>query len=272
MSIKEDSQVPKNSIFGLLFNTVPGSIIVGSLIISFSILLSGGVIKIKGITPTGLAASNQAAQAAQAQPTQQAPQATAPQAPSGPVKVSVADDPVLGNKNASVTLVEFVDYECPFCKRFFDQTFPDIKKNYIDTGKVKLVMRNFPLSFHQNAHKESQAALCARDQGGDSIYFKYHDEIFKRTTSNGTGLALDQLPKIANDIGIDGNKLQGCLDSEKYKAKVDQDISEGTKVGVSGTPAFFVGKSTSGNEIDGEIVVGAQPYSAFQTIIDQKLK
>lgn len=268
MPRKEEVISKTGNIFSLLFNSVPGSIIVGALLISFSILLSGGVIKIKGLDIQKTSITNQAAQA----PTQQAPQAAVPQAPSGPVKVSVADEPVLGNKSAPITLVEFVDYECPFCKRFFDQTFPDIKKTYIDTGKVKLVMRNFPLSFHQNAHKESQAALCARDQGGDGVYFKYHDEIFKRTTSNGTGLALDQLPKIANDLGLDGNKLQGCLDSEKYKTKVDQDITEGTTAGVSGTPAFFVGKSTSGNEINGEIVVGAQPYSAFQTIIDQKLK
>lgn len=247
------------------------AILIGSIIISLAILSNGGIIQIKGLNTSKAAAGTQAAQA-QSQPSQQAAQAAAPQAPSGPVKVSVADEPVLGQKSAPVTLVEFVDYECPFCKRFIDQTFSDIKKNYIDTGKVKVIMRNFPLSFHQNAHKESQAALCARDQGGDSIYYKFHDEIFKRTTSNGTGLALDQLPKIANDLGIDGSKLQGCLDSDKYKAKVDQDISEGTKAGVSGTPAFFVGKSTSGNEIDGQIVVGAQPYSAFQTIIDQLLK
>ncbi len=248
--------------------TEPKAILIGAIIISISILMHGGIIKVGGQNIVGTAKTQPVAQA----PAAAAPQAAAPQAPSGPVKVSVADEPVLGNKNAPVTLVEFVDYECPFCKRFIDQTFADIKKTYIDTGKVKLVMRNFPLSFHQNAHKESQAALCARDQGGDAVYFKYHDEIFKRTTSNGTGLALDQLPKIANDLGLDGNKLQSCLTEERYKAKVDQDIAEGTKVGVSGTPAFFVGKSSLGNEIDGEIVVGAQPYSAFQTIIDQKLK
>lgn len=250
-----------------LFISTPFAILIGSFIIAIAILINGGIIKFKGSTAKGIS-TTQAAQA----PTQQAPQAAAPTQPTGPVKVSVADEPVLGNKNAPITLVEFVDYECPFCKRFFDQTLTDIKKSYIDTGKVKLVMRDFPLSFHQNAHKESQAALCARDQRGDSIYFKYHDEIFKRTTSNGTGLALDQLPKVASDIGIDGTKLQGCLDSEKYKAQVDQDIAEGTKAGVNGTPSFFVGKSTSGNEIDGQIIVGAQPFTAFQPTIDNLLK
>lgn len=241
-------------------------ILLGAFLISFSILLSGGIIKIKGFNVSTETGSTQAAQI----PTQPAQQA--PSQPLGPVKVSIADSPILGKKDASVTLVEFVDYECPFCKRFFEQTYSEIKKTYIDTGKVKLVIRELPLSFHQNAHKESQAALCARDQGGDNIYFKFHNEIFKRTTSNGTGLALDQLPKIATDIGIDGNKLQSCLTEEKYKAKVDKDIAEANAVGATGTPSFFVGKSTTGNEIDGQIIVGAQPFSAFQAIIDQQLK
>lgn len=202
---------------------------------------------------------------------QQNNQPTVPSEPAGPVKVSVDDDAVLGDKNAPVTLIEFVDYECPFCKSFFDQTFPQIKKNYIDTGKVKFVMRDLPLSFHQNAHKESQAAECAREQGGDSAYFKYHDEIFKRTISNGTGLALTQLSVIANDLGLNGNNLQSCLDSEKYKAEVDKDLADASKAGANGTPTFFVGKSDSSGAIDGQIVVGAQPYSAFQVVIDQML-
>lgn len=242
------------------------AILIGAFIISFTILLSGGVIKIKGFNISKESGGTQAVQVP-TQPTQQAPSQ-----PSGPVKISIADSPVLGDKNAPVTLVEFVDYECPFCKRFFEQTYSDIKKAYIDTGKVKLVIRELPLPFHQNAHKESQAALCARDQGGDIIYFKYHDEIFKRTTSNGTGLALDQLPKIATDIGIDGTKLQNCLTEEKYKAKVDKDVKDANAVGATGTPSFLVGKSSNDMEIEGQIVVGAQPFSAFQTIIDQLFK
>ncbi len=201
--------------------------------------------------------------------------AAAPQAApetAGPKAVSIDDDPVLGDKNAKVTIIEFVDYECPFCKRFFDDTLPQIKKEYIDTGKVKLVMRDLPLSFHQNAHKESQAAECAREQGGDSAYFKYHDEIFKRTISNGTGLALDQLQVIANDIGLNGTTLRSCLDSEKYKAEVDRDLADASKYGATGTPSFFIGKSDPSGTFTGTILIGAQPYAAFKTIIDQELK
>lgn len=189
----------------------------------------------------------------------------------GPVEVSVDDDPVMGDKNAPVTMIEFVDYECPFCKRFFDETLPKIKSEYIDTGKVKLVMRDLPLDFHQNAHKESQAAQCAREQGGDSTYFKYHDEIFKRTISNGTGLSLDQLPAIANDLGLNGSSLQSCLDSEKYKAEVDKDLADAAQYGASGTPSFFIGKSDSSGKFQGTILVGAQPFESFKAALDAEL-
>ena len=195
-----------------------------------------------------------------------------PQQPSGPIEVSVDDDPVLGDKNAPVTFVEFVDYECPFCKRFFDETFPQIKKDYIDTGKIKLVMRDLPLSFHQNAHAESQAAECAREQGGDEVYFKYHDEIFKRTTSNGTGLALDQLSVIADDIGLNGSSLQECIDSEKYKDEVDKDLADAAAYGADGTPSFFIGKSSSSDKFSGTIIVGAQPFATFTQVIDALLE
>jgi len=208
-------------------------------------------------------------------PVPNAPQAAAPevpQQPSGPVEVSIDDDPILGDKNAKVTIVDFSDYECPFCKRYFDETFSQIKKDYIDTGKVKYVYRDLPLSFHQNAHAEAQAAECAREQGGDTTYFQYHDEIFKRTTSNGTGLALDQLSVIANDIGLNGSTLQSCLDSEKYKAEVDKDLADAATYGATGTPSFFIGKSGSGKTFKGTILVGAQPFAAFKTIIDEQLK
>jgi protein-disulfide isomerase len=169
-------------------------------------------------------------------------------------------------------MIAFVDYECPFCKRFADETLPQIKSEYVDTRKVKLVMRDLPLSFHENAHKESQAAECAREQGGDTAYFKYHDEIFKRTTSNGTGLALDQLSLIANDLGLNGSALQECLDSEKYKAEVDKDLADASLYGANGTPTFFIGKSDSQGKFQGTILVGAQPFAAFKTIIDEQLK
>lgn len=195
------------------------------------------------------------------------------QQPAGSVKVSVDDDPILGDKNAPLTMIEFSDYECPFCKRHFDKVYSEIKKNYIDTGKLKLVYRDFiAVSGHNPlATSEAMAAQCAKDQGGDTAYFKYHDEIFKRTTSNGNGLAVSQLPAIAKELGLNVNTFQQCLDSNKYKAEVQKDIADASKAGVSGTPSFFIGKSSPDGLIEGTIIIGAQPYSAFKVIIDQLL-
>ncbi len=187
-------------------------------------------------------------------------------------KVSIDDDPVLGDKNAPLTIIEFSDYECPFCKRSFDQLLPELKKNYIDTGKLKLVFRDFPLSFHASAHEEAEAAECARSQSNDAVYFKFHDQIFTQTTSNGTGLALSKLPLIAQSLGLNVGQFKQCLDSGKFSGEVDKDIADGTAAGVSGTPSWFIGQSTKDGVINGMLVVGAQPFSTFKTIIDQELK
>lgn len=244
-------------------------LVITLIIFSFLLgMLSNKVMYLENIQKSGSGdsltnnPSDYAAQAPQAIPTED----------TAPKKVSIDNDPVLGDKDAKVTLIDFTDYECPFCKRYFDDTFSQIKKEYIDTGKIKYIVRDLPLSFHQNAHKESQAAECARELGGDEAYFKYHDEIFKRTTSNGTGIALDQLPVIANDLGLDGAVLQSCLDADKYKTEVDKDIADASKVGASGTPTFFIGKSSSDGVIIGTKLVGAQPFSAFRVEIDNQLK
>lgn len=186
-------------------------------------------------------------------------------------KVSTDDDPVLGDKDAPLTLIEFADFECPFCKRSFDQVMPELKKNYIDTGKVKFVYRDFPLAFHANAHKEAEAAECARNQSDDAMYFKFHDQIFTKTISNGTGLALSQLPVIAQGLGLNLARFQQCLNSGAFKNEVDKDIADGTAAGVSGTPSWFIGQSSKDGIIDGTLVVGAQPFSTFKTIIDEGL-
>ncbi len=205
-------------------------------------------------------------------PDGQTPQRIAPTEDLTPRKVSVDNDPIMGNTDAKVTIIEFSDYECPFCKMFYDQTLPQLKKDYIDTGKAKLVYRDLPLSFHANAHKEAEAAECARDQGGDISYFKYHDEIFKRTTSNGTGLALDQLPIIAQDLGLDSAQFTNCFDSGKYKDEVNKDIADATTYGATATPTFFIGKSSSSGIFFGTKVTGAQPFSVFKSVIDQQLQ
>jgi protein-disulfide isomerase len=250
------------------FISTPIAILCSSIIISMAILISGGVIQIKGLT-SGSVKAGQVAQV----PTVPSGQAAAP-APenTGPVKVSVDDDPVLGDVNAPVTLVEFSDYECPFCKRHFDQTYVQLKKDYIDTGKVKLVYRDLPLSFHDPlATKQAIAANCAREQGSDETYFKMHDEIFKTTTSNGSGMTMDQLYGLAGTIGIDQAAFKSCIDADKYKEEVAKDLADAGAAGATGTPSFVIGKSTDSGEIEGQLLVGAQPFAAFKTIIDEKL-
>lgn len=236
------------------------AILLSSFVISIAILMHGGVIKL------GKAAT---VQPQAGQPVQ------APQPPPAPTssKVSVDDDPVLGDKNAPVTLIEFSDYECPFCKRHFDQVYPNLKKDYIDTDKVKLVFRDYPLPFHDPmATFEANAANCAKEQSGDSAYFKFHDAIFTKTASNGNGLTKDQVYQIAADIGLNQANLKLCADAGKYNDEIKKDITEGAAAGVSGTPSFFVGKSDPSGTIEGQIIVGAQPITVFQSAIDALLR
>lgn len=238
---------------------IVASFFIGSLYTKVQILEKGGT-TVAG-TQAGIGGNNAGAGAA-----------AQPQQPTKGV-ASVDDDPVLGDKNAPVTIVEFSDYECPFCKRHFDETFPQLVKEYVDKGKVKIVYRDFPLSFHDPmATKEAVAANCAKEQGGDKKYFEFHDEIFKRTTSNGNGLNDDKIQTIAKDLDLNTSKFTSCLSSKAMEDEVKKDIADGTAAGASGTPTFVIGKTTSNGEINGDLVVGAQPFAAFQAVIDPMLR
>ncbi len=170
-------------------------------------------------------------------------------------KVLEDDDAVLGEKKAKVTIVEFSDYECPFCGRFHQQTLPQIKENYIKTGKVKLIYRDFPLGFHAQAQKAAEAAECA---GEENKYYEMHDKLF----TDGVQGGVDSFKKFAADIGLNTAKFNDCLDSGKMAAETQKDQSDGAQYGVTGTPAFF---------INGQLVSGAQPYQVFQQAIEQAL-
>lgn len=195
--------------------------------------------------------------------------------PTGPVKVSMDDDAVLGSVTAPVTMIEFSDYECPFCKRHFMEVFPDIKKDYIDTGKLKLVFRDLIAvpSHNPLATSQAMAAQCAKELGGDSAYFKYHDALFAKTTSNGSGMLLSDLPVLAKNIGLNVTTFNQCVASNKYKDEVAKDNADGLAVlpSPAGTPSFFVGKSSADGTINGNVVVGAQPYSVFKAAIEAAL-
>ena len=241
---------------------IVASFVIGSLWTKVQYLEKGGTLT-KGATTANAQGAAQQAAVPQAIPTED----TSPQ------KVSVDDDPIMGDKNAPLTMIDFSDYECPFCKRYFDDTFSQIKKEYIDTGKVKYVYRDLPLSFHDPmATLEAVAANCAREQDEDATCFKYHDEIFARTKSNGNGLSKDDLSTIASDLGLNLSSFQLCIDTESNKEEVQKDLADATEVGASGTPTFFIGKSSNDGVITGTKIVGAQPFSAFKAEIDNQLK
>jgi len=173
--------------------------------------------------------------------------------------VEIGDSPVMGKADAPVTIVEFSDYECPFCGKFFSQTLSQIDNEYIKTGKVKLVYKDFPLDFHPNAQKAAEAARCVREQKGDDGYWKIHDKMFE----NQQELGVENYKKWARSFGVVGSKFDECLDKGKYADAVKKDYDYGQQLRVTGTPGFF---------INGKLVSGAQPFNAFKQIIDAELE
>ncbi|MCK4846833.1 MAG: DsbA family protein [Deltaproteobacteria bacterium] len=186
-----------------------------------------------------------------------------PQPKSG--TVSLKGSSTLGDKDAPVTLVEFTDYQCPFCKKFYDATFQEIKKKYIDTGKVLFVSRNLPLPFHGDAKKAAQAVSCAGDQGK---YWEMRDEVFK----NSRALKSDDLASYAKGLSLKMNKFNSCVDSDKHMDKIEEDIKAANSYGIGGTPSFMIGLSGDGNTIEGTPLIGAQPIGAFDAAIERLLK
>jgi protein-disulfide isomerase len=170
------------------------------------------------------------------------------------VDVSVDDDPARGPEDAAVTIIEFSDFQCPYCGRFFQQTLPQLMARYGD--RVRFVYRDFPLDqIHPNARNAAIAAECADDQGK---FWEYHDVLF----SNQQALGVADLKRYAEQLGLDTDAFSKCLDSQQYNDEVNADLRDGIQAGVSGTPTFF---------INGRRVVGAQPLQTFQTLIDQAL-
>jgi protein-disulfide isomerase len=185
--------------------------------------------------------------------------------PFQPMDLSVAGAPALGEAGAVVTIIEFTDYQCPFCRRHSAQTVPQLVKDYVETGKLRYVMREFPLaSIHPQATKAAEAALCAGDQGK---YWDMHDAFF----ANPRKLALKDLKAHAEGFGLDMKDFSECLDDGKYAQRVQKDLADGAKAGVRGTPTFFLGLTdpTDPTKIRAtKTLRGAQSYAAFKQIID----
>lgn len=197
-------------------------------------------------------------------PTPSAPSAPSEPTPQNPPEVGVG--PVIGSSRAKVTVVEFTDYQCPFCSRHFNQTYGQLKSGYIDTGKIKYESRSFPLvSIHPQATPASEAALCANKQGK---FWEMHEKLFVAQTQwSGNADAKGVFKKFASELGLNASSFASCLDSGEMNDQVQEDLAAGSDAGVNGTPAFWVisddGKS--------KFISGAQPYANFQAAIDAML-
>jgi|SRR3989344_1885 len=219
---------------------LPGAILIAALIISGTLLFTRG--GSSGVAQIGGAGAK----------------------PSNKVDVGVgAEDHVLGNPDAKIAIVEFSDFQCPFCRSFWSGALVQIKKEYIDTGKAKFVYKHYPLDFHPGARPAAEASECAGDQ---NKFWEFHDKAFEEQAKLGQGTVQFGNPEIvkwALAIGLNMTKFNECFNSGKYSQRVSDDFAYGAQVGVSGTPTTF---------INGQSIVGAQPFATFKAIIDASAK
>lgn len=182
------------------------------------------------------------------------------------VTVSLGNDPYLGDKDkAKVAIVEFSDYQCGYCKLHSDETFPSIKKDYIDTGKVIYVFKEFPLGDSGLRYTTALAGICVNDQLGREKFAEFH--------SGAMGAASeDDVRALAVSLGADGAKYDSCVSSAQFKDEISQDILEGGQAGINGTPGFIVGTIDKDGNITGQLIAGYMEYGSFQSVIDGLLE
>jgi protein-disulfide isomerase len=191
---------------------------------------------------------------------QQQQQQQAPQPSETAVDVPIENAYSVGDLEAPITIVEFTDYQCPFCNRHFQQTYPQLQADYIDAGLVRYVFKDFPLtSIHPQAMEAAEAARCAGEQGS---YLEMHDMLFNRQSEWGTPNAATLFAGYASELGLDAEAFSACLADGRYEAAIQADLDDGIRLGITGTPGFF---------INGRFLSGAQPYAVFQQALDQML-
>lgn len=180
-------------------------------------------------------------------------------APSGPVKVSTGHLPVLGDKNAKVTIIEFGDFQCPFCEKLYTEVEKNLIKDYVNKGKAKFAFRHYAF-LGQESTDAALASECANEQGK---FWEYHNYLYENQGAENSGtFSKDNLKSFAATLGLDTAKFNDCLDTTKYQKNVDKDLTEGGAAGVSGTPATFV---------NGVLLEGAAPYADFKAEIEKAL-
>jgi protein-disulfide isomerase len=171
---------------------------------------------------------------------------------------------VLGDPQAKLAILEFSDFQCPYCKRYLDQAFPRIKSQYIDTGKLKYLVRDSPLSFHKKAQGAAVAANCAARQ---DAYWSMRDALFANMSRLGDAL----YQETASNLSLDIKAFNACLTDEAIAAKITADMAYGASMGVSGTPSFIIGRVQDNRLLEPKLVVGAQKYETFAELLDSLL-
>jgi len=201
-----------------------------------------------------------------------APNQPGQQAPAAPqnATISLGHLPIKGNKNAKVAVVEFADFRCPFCERFFQETEPSLMKDYVDSGKVQFAYRHFQFLGRASV-VAGNASECANEQ---NKFWEFHDYLYKNqpSESDTSMYNTDTLTMAAQSLGINVSQFKSCLDGKKYDKNVSKDYADGQAAGVTGTPTTIIGKIKDDGTIDGTIVVGAVPYATLKAVIDPLLK
>jgi protein-disulfide isomerase len=195
------------------------------------------------------------------QPTQQA----APAQPETPerVRIKLGKEFSLGKSDAPVVMMEYTDYQCPFCNRFYTGAFPELKKQYIETGKMRFITRDFPLEFHPHALKAAQASHCAGEQGK---FWEMKDALM----TNSARLSPEVIVSLAKEQGVEMDKFNVCMGTGRYLADIAEEQSAAKAAGIGGTPSFIIGR-VSGDYLDGYLVVGAQPFQNFDAVAKKVL-
>lgn len=186
---------------------------------------------------------------------------------------TIDNDPVLGDpKSAKVAIVEFSDFECPFCKKFHEETYQQIVDKYVTPGQVAWVSRDLPLPFHDPmATTAAGIANCVYDQKGSQAYFALMQEMYKNTQTNGKGVPTATLDKLIAAQGVTAASIKTCAATDAVKSEITADIDAATSIGIEGTPSFVIGKLDDQGNVTGEIIVGAQPLASFERAIDKYL-
>jgi protein-disulfide isomerase len=183
-----------------------------------------------------------------------------------PTTLSIQGENFRGNSGASVAMIEYADFECPFCGKYAREVYPKILDEYVKTGKVKLFYRDLPLPMHPHALAAARAARCAGEQGK---YWEMHDSLF----ASQTALSDSALQDRAKTLGLDTTEFKRCLSSGKYADEIQKSLSEAEKLGVRGTPTFFLGTVDPNGDVVkiGKTIVGARPYENFKAALDDLL-